>query len=278
MESNTKTSAQFAKLEDWRVAYESHGQADLAIVLVHGWGVDRSMWSAQLEGLKIDRRTIAVDLIGHGESDKPMVDYTVKLLARSVAAVMDHAGLSRAILVGHSAGVPVIREFQLLYPDRTEALIVADGPLRQVVSKQMAKAMADRFRGPDYQESIRQIHSFLKPVGELTQADIDSAVNSMLATPHHVLMSTFEAQQVDGYWKTASIDVPVLAVYAKNPMWPMWSDEYERFVRELVPGVEYHTWEATSHLLNIERATEFNALIGSFVKRVEGAGSADGDK
>lgn len=134
--------------------------------------------------------------------------------------------------------------------------------------------MAERFHGPNYKDTIKQIHSLQKPVGELTQLDIDNLVNSMLATPKHVLMSTLEAQLASDYWKTDRIDVPVLAIYPKNPMWPMWTDDYERFVRQLAPRVEYHVWEATSHLLNVERAADFNRLVQEFVRTVQD-GQAD---
>lgn len=260
----------FARLGEWRVAYESRGQGERAIVFVHGWGSDHSTWRAQMDRLATNRRLIAVDLIGHGQSDKPRVDYTAGLLSRSVAAVMDHAHVKHAVLVGHSAGVPVIRELALVFPNRVEGLVVADGPLRQVVPEQMQQAMMARFRGPDYKETIRQTNNFLKPSGELTQADIDRAMNVTLATPQHVLISTVEAQLADDYWKSDRIELPVLAVYAKNPMWPMWTDEYEQFMRRLAPRVEYHLWHDTSHMLHLERATDFNALIENFVRRIDG--------
>ncbi len=100
-----------ADLDGSQVAYEARGTGDDAIVFVHGWSGDRSHWYRQMDGIATDRRLLAVDLIGHGASDAPDIPYTMNLFARSVAAVLDKLELERAVLVGHSMGVMVVRQF-----------------------------------------------------------------------------------------------------------------------------------------------------------------------
>src|SRR4051812_10526701 len=68
-----------------RVVYESRGSGEPALVLVHGWTCERSLWAPQINAFSAKYRVIAIDLPGHGESDKPEdVIYDSKLFARGV--------------------------------------------------------------------------------------------------------------------------------------------------------------------------------------------------
>src|SRR6266404_9905896 len=108
----------FAKLDGSRVRYQSHGRGTKAIVLIHGWTCDASFWDRSVPALSAKYRVIAVDLPGHGGSDKPEIAYTQQLFARAVDAVMEKAGVSRAVLMGHSMGAPVARQFLADYPSK----------------------------------------------------------------------------------------------------------------------------------------------------------------
>ena len=260
-----------AKQGEWRVSYESNGEGEELILFVHGWGADRSTWETQMQTLDLDIPMAAVDLIGHGKSDCPEMEYTVDKLSDSVRAVADDLGAKRVILVGHSNGVPVCRDFLHRFPAITRAMVIVDGPLKNVVPGEMARAMVSRFESPEYRKSIEQLRQFQKPNGELTAAHIDLITDAMLATPQRILLSTYRAQLQPGFWKAEKIDVPVLAVYSQNPHWAMWDEDYERFLRSNVKQLELHYLQG-SHLVHIEKASEFNRLLSDFVERL-GRGS-----
>src|SRR5436190_665069 len=92
----------FAKLGAMRVHYQNYGQGKDALVLVHGWTCNLNFWKMNASALAKQTRVIAIDLPGHGESDKPQVAYTMDLFARAVDAVLRDAGVDQAVLVGHS--------------------------------------------------------------------------------------------------------------------------------------------------------------------------------
>src|SRR5215470_4867909 len=73
-----------------RVVYGELGSGDEALVFVHGWACDRSVWDEQMKAVGA-RHAIAVDLPGHGASSLPSATLTMELFARSVAAVLDDA-------------------------------------------------------------------------------------------------------------------------------------------------------------------------------------------
>ncbi len=237
-------------------------------MFVHGWASDRSFWRPQMEGPNLGRRLVAVDLIGHGESDKPEVTYTMDLFARSVAAVLDELGIERAVLVGHSNGVPVVRQFYRMYPARTEALVVVDGPLRQVTPTPWQKQMMEQLRGPNYKQVLEMMVEQM-PAGTLAEEELAHVKEVTLGTPQHVLVGGLEAALNPTIWEEDTIGVPLLVVLAKNPYSPLLKDNYEVFVQKIAPRAEYHLWEGVSHLLTMERPTEFNDLLKAFVARVQ---------
>ena len=264
----------FANLDGRRVAYEVRGDGDEAIVFVHGWSGDRSHWSAQMaqDGLDTDRRLVAVDLIGHGESDAPEIEYTMDLFARSVAAVLDDLHIDRAVLVGHSNGVPVVRQFYRLYPDRTEALVAVDGALKRM-DPAMIQQMAEPLRRPNYRQVMEAMMEQMPMVAPgLSEEEIDHLRAVTLATPQHVLLGSSEALLDPAIWEEDEIAVPLLVVMAKNPFTPLSVDEAEAFVRKIAPRVEFHVWEGVSHLFILERPDQFNAQLEAFLARLEAGG------
>lgn len=70
-----------------RIVYETHGTGETALVFVHGWTCNRALWLYQAP-LYTKYRSILVDLPGHGDSDKPEVEYNLELMARSIYAVV----------------------------------------------------------------------------------------------------------------------------------------------------------------------------------------------
>src|SRR5437016_2892328 len=114
----SKAPSKFAKLDDIRVHYKSLGRGKTALVFVHGWTCDMNFWRFQVPAFDGKIRMILLDLPGHGESDKPKIDYTPDFFAKSVDAVLTEAGVNRAVLAGHSMGTPVVRRFGQLYSEK----------------------------------------------------------------------------------------------------------------------------------------------------------------
>src|SRR6516164_1524315 len=94
-----------------KIHYTVSGEGEPTLVFIHGWACDASVWDKQVEELGRSMRCIAIDLPGHGLSDKPNIDYSMSMYAHAIDAVLHDAGVPSAIIVGHSNGVPVVRQF-----------------------------------------------------------------------------------------------------------------------------------------------------------------------
>jgi pimeloyl-ACP methyl ester carboxylesterase len=90
---------------DVKIHYANRGKGDEALVFVHGWACNADFWRPQMNDFG-SLHLIAVDMVGHGQSDKPHVPYTMEYFARSIDAVLTDAKVKRAVLVGHSMGTP----------------------------------------------------------------------------------------------------------------------------------------------------------------------------
>ncbi len=116
-------------LRDLEVDGRRYCVADLgrgrAVVLLHGLGGSIYDWRHLLRPLSGDRRVIAIDLLGAGESDKPEgEDYSVAAQARRVRGLLDALGVERASLAGNSFGGGVALRFAQDWPERTERLVL----------------------------------------------------------------------------------------------------------------------------------------------------------
>jgi len=256
--------SRFAKLDGNRIHYEDHGKGREAIILIHGWTCDLSFWRGQIPDLSKRARVIAVDLPGHGQSDKPQITYSMELFARAVDAVMQDAGVDRAVLVGHSMGTPVARQFYRKSPKKTLGLVIVDGPLRPFFDKKMMDGFIAPLRGPNYKaEAAGFIDGMMGP--EVTPALREQIKTSMLSTPQHVAISAMgEGMADESIWKQDTVNVPVLAVLAKSAFWPA---DNEQFFRTIVPNLDYRMWTGVSHFLMMQKPREFNDAVIAFLDK-----------
>ena len=255
--------SRYAKLDGHRVHYENHGKGRKALVFVHGWTCSLNSWSRQTPAFEDTTRVIAIDLPGHGQSDKPDVDYTMDLFARAVDAVLGDAGVDRAVLVGHSMGTPVIREFYRKYPQKTLALVIVDGPLRPFGDKKMMEQFLAPLRGPGYKEAAGKfIDNMFSPN---TTAELRAEIkSSMLRTPQSVALSAMDGMVDESIWKQDKINVPVLAIMARSPFLPA---DTEQFYRTIAPNLEYQAWDGPGHFLMMEKPREFNEVLAGFLRK-----------
>jgi 2-hydroxy-6-oxonona-2,4-dienedioate hydrolase len=94
------------------------------VIFLHGTGGHAEAFTRNLRSHAQHFRTIAVDMIGHGFTEKPDVDYTPSIYARHLRDFMDAAGIDRAHVHGESLGAWVAAWFALEHPDRVERLVL----------------------------------------------------------------------------------------------------------------------------------------------------------
>jgi pimeloyl-ACP methyl ester carboxylesterase len=244
----------FAEFEGNRVYFKNFGKGKKAIVFVHGWTCNSDFWRDSFTAFP-GYRVIAVDLPGHGQSDKPQVAYTMDYFARSIEAVMKNAKVEKAVLVGHSMGTPVIRQFYRLYPKKTLGLVIVDGSLRGGTKAEMDQLIVP-LRANYRENAARFVDGMLQPIqDEKLRQEIRAA---MLSTPEYVGLSAMEGMADEKIWTDDKINVPVLAILAESPWWKSDTDD---FYKKIAPTIDFRMWQGVSHFLMMEKPQLFNKSV-----------------
>jgi pimeloyl-ACP methyl ester carboxylesterase len=98
-----------------------------AVVCIHGLTANHTCWASVADLLSPAYRLIAYDLRGRGESDKPEKGYSLAHHNEDLAGLLDHFGLRKAVLVGHSLGAHIAVRFAAMHPERVSKLVLVDG-------------------------------------------------------------------------------------------------------------------------------------------------------
>lgn len=103
--------------------YEIKGTGE-PLVLISGLLCDHSYWSLIIPSLTSQYQVIRIDNRGMGRSSAPDSPYTVRQMADDVAALLDHLGIDRVNIGGHSMGGQIAQEFVLAYPQKAQSLML----------------------------------------------------------------------------------------------------------------------------------------------------------
>ena len=258
----------FARYGTNKIYYLAAGRGKQTLVFVHGWACNGGFWREQIPALANRARLLVIDLPGHGQSDKPAVDYTMDYFAGAVLAVMRDARIERATLVGHSMGTPVICRVFAKAPEKVAGLVAVHGPLRRPKTQpaQVEEFIA-AYRTAAYREEVRKFVSSMFPSAG-TEELRDQVISEMLATPQQVMSSAmdnmFDASKPA--WDLERVNVPVLAINTESPM---WTTNYQAYVRSLSPKTDYRTIQGAGHFFMLEKPAEFNAALVEALKEFD---------
>jgi pimeloyl-ACP methyl ester carboxylesterase len=117
----------FFRYRGYRIAYDVHGEGDRTLVLIHGLLMNRRMYDRLAPEMAArGNRVITVDLLGHGDSDKPqdMRLYSMSSFASQAAALVDHLGLRAPVVGGTSLGANVTLELAVHHPESPGGLFI----------------------------------------------------------------------------------------------------------------------------------------------------------
>jgi pimeloyl-ACP methyl ester carboxylesterase len=255
--------SRWAKFDGNKIHYYDVGSSKNknAIVFVHGWTCTADFWSESYNAFP-EYRVIALDLPGHGKSDKPTANYTMDYFAKAVEAVVKKAKVKKVVLVGHSMGTPIIRQFYRLYPDQTLALVIVDGMLRQFANKEQMAQFVALLRSDYKKNAPLMVDGMLMPVKD---ASLKKRIReTMLATPDYVALSAMDGMADEKIYAPDKINVPVLALMAQSAFWtPDVKDVY----RSIAPDIDFQMWTDVSHFLMMEKPKEFNDELRKFIVR-----------
>jgi pimeloyl-ACP methyl ester carboxylesterase len=243
------------------LAYEESG-AGPAMVLVHGWCCDRTYFAPQAEYYSRTHRVVSVDLRGHGASDKPEQEYTIRGFADDVAWLCGELGIARPVVIGHSMGGATALALAARHPGLPAAIVMLDAPVllpAELVTTLLPQLVA-AFRSPGHRDAARGFvgAQMFRPGDD--PARKERILDGMSAAPQHVLASAFEAiWSFDSAAALQACKVPALWIGAD----PLLADI--RRMRELCPTLLTAQTAGAGHFHQLEVPEQVNAMIDRFL-------------
>ena len=109
------------------LAVREHPGGEPAVLALHGLASNARWWDLVALRLAPEHRVVAVDLRGHGESDRPDAGYDFETVAGDLRELTEQVHPGPLVVAGHSWGASVALAFAAAYPDRTLGVICVDG-------------------------------------------------------------------------------------------------------------------------------------------------------
>jgi pimeloyl-ACP methyl ester carboxylesterase len=191
--------------------------------------------------------------------------------ASAIEAVMRDAGVEKALLVGHSMGTPVARQFWRKFPAKTLGLAAVDGALKSYFRNQeQIDAFVARFSGPDYEKTMRGFldSTFVPSTPDSVKADVR---RMSAGFPQPVAASAMKGMFDQAIWTDDAIKVPLLVLVAKGPT---WGPDYFAYVKTLNPDATIVEVPDAGHFVMMEKPAEVNAALVAFAAKAGAIRSA----
>lgn len=216
------------------------------LIFIHGFGGQALQWQHQLRAFSLANRVIALDLRGHGRSDRPHGAYTMPEIQADLEAAFAALEVTPpVVLVGHSFGGAVVTEFALAHPDQVERLVLIATP-------------GEYRLHPLYQLIFRSPVALLQVIAPLTRR--------WLHAPPHVLKPWYQntLSQWSGWSLFRSLTVPTLVIRGHRDL--VFDRPLFEEVARAIPHAEDVNVGASRHMVMLERHHAVNRAIERFLE------------
>lgn len=265
-------------------ALEWNAEQATTILALHGW-LDNAASFSHLAPLLADYHVLAIDLLGHGESDRLLTEteFNFENAITLVKDVIEHLGKDNVILLGHSIGATIASMVAIHYPQWVKKLIMIDaiGPLTAEVAVthlplkiSVAAFKAAEQRGEKIYPSKPDMLSLRAKVNQLTETQILPLFTRAIETvdggfrwchdPNLKLasMMTLNEPQVQEFFK--QLTVPTLVIEASQGLIRNANVLAER--KAIIPNLQYITLEGGHHV-HLSHPADVAHVIQNFCRK-----------
>lgn len=261
-----------AQVNGIELYYELQGQGP-PVLLIAGLNADHLIWTLQLSVLAREFQCILFDNRGVGQSSQPVGPYSTRQLANDAAALLNHLGLERAHIVGHSMGGAIAQEFAIHHPEMTAslALIASFARLDERALRGLAvwKQCFQRLTPADYREYVFQqclTYRFYAIPGAVEMLKIQSLANPYPQSLAGFLGQAAACESHDTLERLQRITAPTLVwAPAEDHLIP---PRFARAIAERIPGATYYEQPDAGHLCNIEQTETTTERLLEWLRQV----------
>jgi pimeloyl-ACP methyl ester carboxylesterase len=240
------------------IDYRVWGTGEPAVVLIHGWACNSNYWTAQVEALKSKYTVVAVNLAGHGASERNRTDWSLGNYGEDVATVVRQLKNRQVVLVGHSMGADVALEASRRIGDRVIGIIAVDS-LKTIGLPPMRRQEIDRQLAPFRDHFIEATRDYVTKEMFEKGADpafVQKVAYDMSREPPQIAIPSMQSLLTrDFSTLLPDIHVPVLAINSDL------SPTDEARIGKSLPGFRADVLDHTGHFLMMEVPQRFNPVL-----------------
>jgi len=262
-------------LDDLHVSYTDEGIDDpQAILFIHGFPLNKTMWDNQMYALRNEYRVIAYDVRGHGETSSGNGKFSMTLFAEDLMRLMDLLGIQQAILCGHSMGGYIAVNAVNRWPDRFNGLILSNtlcvNDTAQVKTKRMQTIQnIEQFGTKQFTDEC--ILNLLSPESYSTKKnEIDMIRQMIVHTRKETLVKTLQAimNREETCTQLQAITIPCLVIVGADDRItpPAAARQINAELRDTWLSILPHS----GHLCNMETPDQFNELVRELARKTIG--------
>ncbi|MBW2337761.1 MAG: alpha/beta fold hydrolase [Deltaproteobacteria bacterium] len=253
------------------IYYEVHGQGD-PLVLIMGLRRNVEWWFRQIPALSEHFQVIAFDNRGAGRSDKPVMEYSMRLFADDTAGLMKALDISKAHILGISMGGYLAQELALNYPAKVKSLVLGctgcGGDRAVIMSpERMEKFTANKGLTPE--EILRKdmdiyfSDDYVDQHPEKIKEFVEISMRHY--QPADAFLRQFDAcLRHDTGDRLNQLLAPTLIMTGDDD--PLVPPQNSHILKDLIPGADLSVFAGGRHCFFIETADQFNKKAVDFLK------------
>jgi len=269
--------AEYIVVNGTKIRYIVKGSGS-PVLLVHGFGQFLEVWWFNIGPLSQHYQVYAMDLPGHGLSEKPAVDCTFSIVTEFIIDFMEALGIGHASLIGHSMGGSICLDEAINFPDKVDRIILVDSgglsekvPLlyrlcalpvlgdilvRPTIKAGVRHGIKRAFYNPDLvtEDMVNLNYELLRKPG------VKATMLSIIRSGISISRSNPETIITD---KLRLVKVPTLLIHgAQDAVIPL---KYAQNASRLIPDCRLEIINECGHCPHLEKASEFNEAVISFL-------------
>jgi pimeloyl-ACP methyl ester carboxylesterase len=251
-----------------QISYTDSGKGT-AVVLIHGFLENKTMWDNYISELSKQNRIITIDLLGHGKTESLGYIQTMEENADMIYEVLSKLKIRKAILVGHSMGGYVALAFAELYPEKMRGLVLLNSTSKEDSSERKKnRDRAIKAVKKDYEIFIRLsiANLFSEENREKLIKEIEEVKIQALQTPLQGIVASLEGMKIRkdrGFLLHTNACPKLLILGKKDPVL-----NYEENLEQIKDtDVELVTFP-DGHMSSIENRFELLTVLKDFFKRI----------
>jgi pimeloyl-ACP methyl ester carboxylesterase len=245
-----------------------------SIVFLHGLGGSQSTWASVLGHFAENYRIVAVDLPGHGASDKPSpdsTDYSIPGLAAKLGELLEKMELSPAVLIGHSLGGATALQLALDRPKLVRALALVDSA---ALGSEISGELLDRVESaPSRDEARRLLELFFEDRRFVLERGIDDMYAARIAPGADEAVKALAASAFTRYGQNlvlvdrlGELEVPVLIVWGELDR--VLPSTHAVAAATALPTAWLEIMEGVGHVPQVEAAPAFASIVNRWLASI----------